>query len=141
MKQEARDLLREAGLKATEPRLQVLTILRKAIKPLQPKQMLARLGKAFDQATLYRVLGSFKEAGLIRQVDLRGDAPFYEIRPHGDDHHHIVCTECGKIADFEACLAEGLEEEAMSQAGGFSEITGHSFEFFGICKECKKKAV
>ena len=52
-------------------------------------------------------------------------------------HHHLVCTECGKTECIDICpMNEQYEQEAARK--GFT-ITGHVFEFYGLCHDCQQK--
>ncbi|MGH3147320.1 MAG: Fur family transcriptional regulator [Rubrobacter sp.] len=81
--------------------------------------------------TVYRTLDLFSELGLVRRLDL-GDRPRYELAE--DHHHHLICEDCGSVAEFEQCpldprLLAGLAE-------GF-EARSHSLEVFGRCSSCR----
>lgn len=53
-----------------------------------------------------------------------------DVRPH----HHVRCTECGKIADVFADLpVPSLESGAVD---GFT-VTGAQILFEGVCERCK----
>lgn len=133
--------LREAGLKATTPRLVVLEVLARTKKPMGVPELQQALAKGdADTVTLYRILEDFSAAGIVRRVDLRHGHADYELvhaGPHGHHHHHIVCTSCGRIEDIDACAGKPLEAEALRASTHFKTIEDHSLEFFGVCAECR----
>mgnify|MGYP001087355820 FL=1 len=93
--------LRRAGLRATAPRVAVLSLLRGSAMPLSHPEVNDLLGgRGWDRATLYRNLVDLTRRGLARRVDL-GDRiwRFEDARAeHGaTEHPHFVCTECGEI--------------------------------------------
>lgn len=93
------------------------------------------LTKTVDAVTVYRMTESFIEKGLVRQIDLRRGHPLYEISdPH--DHHHVVCTKCERVEDFDICNYETMSKKALKQVPSFAAINSHSFELFGLCKKC-----
>ena len=53
-------------------------------------------------ATLYRNLDSFKNLGIITEINVEGKA-YYEMKIFGRKpiHIHFKCTNCGKIMDIE----------------------------------------
>ncbi|NBR46943.1 MAG: transcriptional repressor, partial [Verrucomicrobia bacterium] len=67
------DPLRQAGLKSTPGRRAVLDILAKSTSPLSPEQIHAKVGSEIcDRATIYRILESLGEAGLVQRLILEG---------------------------------------------------------------------
>ena len=129
------NIVRQAGLRATKPRLALLSLLQTAKYPLNIKELSEKLGTA-DQVTLYRTLNTFKKADIVNQIDFHDNATRYEYKDTEHDHHHIICVACKKVDDFVGCDYEKLSQEVLKQAPRFAEITGHSFEFFGKCRAC-----
>lgn len=86
-----------------------------------------------DVVTLYRNVESLKEMGLIKQIKLRDRQAYYELSyaPH---HHHLICTSCGKLEDVK--VREPVLTKTFLKNHGFTRITDHSLEFFGICGAC-----
>jgi Fe2+ or Zn2+ uptake regulation protein len=52
-----------------------------------------------------------------------------------DTHHHVLCTECGRIEDIIAGAFGALA--AQARAATDFEIEEHRLEFYGICPMCK----
>ena len=136
MKKEAvTAALRQAGFRATKQRVALLTTLLQATKPHTIQQISDRLGRSVDTVTVYRMISTFKKAGLVREINLRGGVPRYELNDE-HDHHHIVCTDCGRIEDFTDAAHERIEKQVLARSRSFEKITGHSFDLYGICKSC-----
>lgn len=132
-------LLARAGSKKTGPRADILEVLAHASKPLSTKELFAKVTKkGIDQVTVYRVLKAFTEKGIVRQVDFGHDQAYFEIADEKNDHHHIICTNCHKVSDFVGCDAENLIKSALKQTKEFSKVVRHSFELYGLCKNCAK---
>lgn len=131
-------LLRDAGLKATPARLAVLNLLSMAKKPLSINDIKQDLKRhsSIDQATIYRIIKALEKKGLIKQVDFQHGHAHYELRTH-DHHHHVVCENCGKVADISKCDTTDIEKQAL-KISGFSKINDHSLELFGLCNKCAK---
>jgi Fur family ferric uptake transcriptional regulator len=86
------------------------------------------------QATVYRTIKLFSDAGLAREVHFGDGVIRYEAR-HGHGHHdHLVCELCRKEIEFLDPAIEKLQEE-QAQQHGFS-LTGHRMILFGICPDC-----
>lgn len=131
-------LLRRSGYKATEGRLAVLNLLQKAKHPLSAKDVIDSLGDKIDQATVYRIIKALKKTGIIRQVDLRHNHAHYEIYRE-DEHHHLICSNCGTIEDVEECGLESMHSDILKNSAKFVEIKQHALEFYGTCRSCAKQ--
>jgi len=131
--------LRAAGFRATPARMELLATLARTGKPLTVEDILKlQKGTAPDQATVYRALKELRDAGLVRQVDFEHGHAHYEAAGQ-DDHHHLVCTSCGKVEDFTGCHIENIKKAALRQSKMFKKIERHSLELFGTCTACRKK--
>ncbi len=137
--EEIKIIIRNLHLRVTPSRIALIQLLRQALKPQSIDEIAKQLGDVgMDRATIYRNLIMLQGNNLVRQVDLHREHSCYEWNNH-NDHHHLVCTKCRKIQDFHGCDFKQIEKNALKQAPEFSKITEHSFELFGICKECDKK--
>src|SRR5215211_4160203 len=101
-------VLRRAGLRVTASRLAVLTAL--AARAPHPSvdaivsAVRERLGDGSAQ-TVYNVLRTFTDVGLVRRIEPAGRPGLYELRV-GDNHHHIVCARCGAVADVDCAVVD-----------------------------------
>ena len=128
-----KDPLRHAGLKSTPGRRGVLSALEKASSPLSPEQILAKVGsEVCDRATIYRILESLGEAGLVQRVILAGKT-LYLPEESSHHHHHIVCRKCRSTVCLDECLISPLEKKAKQL--GFHDIR-HSLQLTGLCSKC-----
>ncbi len=134
--QELGALLKQAGQKVTPARLALLAELKCSAKPLNIDQIAEKM-KSADKATIYRNLVTFHTLGIVRQVDLHQSKTYYEWNER-EDHHHLICMKCQKIRDFDGCDFAQIEKIALKQVPEFSKITEHSFELFGMCKDCDR---
>ncbi len=131
--------LRGKKLKATPGRMAILDIFTHTEKPLSIKELKAKVGLTGpDMATLYRNTESLTLEGMLTKVNLGGKNASYELasRKH---HHHLICSSCGLVNDITISSRPGLNAQALARAKDFSTVSGHSLEFFGICKKCFKK--
>jgi Fe2+ or Zn2+ uptake regulation protein len=131
--------LRGKRLKATPGRVAVLDVFTHNQKPLSIKELKKFIGAdGPDIATLYRNTESLTAEGMLVRVNLGAKNAAYELASRGH-HHHLICSSCGLINDITIVSRPGLNAQALAQTKDFSSVSGHSLEFFGICKKCKVK--
>lgn len=119
----------------TAQRLAVRGIVEKSAKPLSVEEVFVRGRGEFDRATAFRAMKTFHKAGLVTECSTRAGMKTYEWASKHHHHHHIVCLTCEKTRDV--VVAEGaILKQAAAASHGFATITGHTIEFFGICKSC-----
>ena len=131
-------MLRDAGFRVTNAKLAILDVLGRTQRPLSIDLLRQRLaGQRIDVATVYRTLNDFLGRDIVRQIDLQHGHKHFELasRP---EHHHVICTSCGKIVDVETCVIDDLRGRVLRKSG-FASITGHSLEFYGQCRSCAGK--
>lgn len=139
MTPSAEDQLRAVGLRVTKPRLAVLDVL--AGHPHSDTSTIleavrAELASVSHQA-VYDCLEVLTETGLVRRIQPAGSLARYEIR-RGDNHHHVVCRECGGVADVPCatgvapCLHASIDH-------GFT-IDEAEVIYWGRCPSCSASA-
>ena len=133
--EEFEELLRDADLRVTRPRLAVLGAVY-AHPHADTNSIIGYvredLGEVSHQA-VYDVLHAFTDAGLVRHIQPPGSVARYESRV-GDNHHHIVCRICGSIADVDCAVGEAPCLEP-SHDHGFA-IDEAEVVYRGICPDC-----
>lgn len=132
---DIRRLLQEVGLRATFPRLAIITELsRSHVSPKSAAELTATLSQ-FPRSTIYRNLLALERQGIVKSSLIKW-VRRYEL---GDDlmphHHHITCLKCGKVNDFDSSRLEQQLEAAARQAG--YQLRAHSVELRGLCRACR----
>ena len=127
--------LRAAGLRITRPRVAVLDAVH--AKPhLDTRALIAaaraRIGAVSHQA-VYDVLRALVDTGLVRRIQPEGSDARYEARV-GDNHHHVVCRECGAVADVD-CAVGAAPCLTPSADLGFV-VDEAEVVFWGRCPSC-----
>lgn len=136
--------LKNAGLKATAPRMRILELFQKAQESGGDRHLSAEdvyrqmVAENIDVglATVYRVLTQFEAAGLIVRHYFGNDRATYEI-DDGAHHDHIVCTRCGRVEEFVDKEIERRQRQ-IAQELGF-ELEDHALSLYGICSDCLRK--
>ena len=89
-------------------------------------------------ATVYRSLELLSDLGILQKMEFGDGCSRYEVNaidPDSHHHHHLICTKCGKVTEFEDDLLENLEQDIENKSG--FRIMDHQVKFFGYCKECQ----
>ncbi|HCB03201.1 MAG TPA: transcriptional repressor [Nocardioides bacterium] len=131
----AEHALRAAGLRVTQQRLAVLEAVRRL--PHADTDSLigavrAETGEISHQA-VYDVLKALTDAGIIRKIQPLGSVARYEGRV-ADNHHHVVCRDCGSIADVDCAVGE-MPCLTASDASGY-QIDEAEVIYWGRCPAC-----
>ena len=133
--------LRKVGLKQTEQRNTILKTFLETRDHLSTDE-LHRLVKKKDPhigiTTVYRTLKLLADCGLASEVAFHDGITRYEHQYNRRSHHHMVCTECGTSVEFFSPEVGELEQE-IGRKHHFV-TTRHTFQIYGICEECRKKA-
>jgi Fur family ferric uptake transcriptional regulator len=126
--------LRERGLRATRPRVAVLTALTELGAHRSAEEVRARVaagGESLPRSSVYGVLEALVGAGLVMTADAGPGVVLYEI---GDRwHHHFVCRVCQQVTDVECltgakpCLTPGVDVGTVDEA---------QVIFRGVCAAC-----
>jgi Fe2+ or Zn2+ uptake regulation protein len=132
---EVRGSLRARGLRATTPRVRVLGWL--AEHPhstaAEVAEGLATHGEALSNQGIYDVLAACTEVGLLRRISPADSPARYETRA-GDNHHHVVCRSCGRLADVD-CAVGAAPCLTPSSDNGFV-VDEAEVVFWGLCPDC-----
>lgn len=132
---ELAQTLREAGLRVTAPRLAVLSCVYDQ-PHADTDSVIAgsrqRLDRVSHQA-VYDVLRVLTDRGLIRRIQPAGSVARYEARV-GDNHHHLVCRTCGRIADVDCAVGE-TPCLIASDDGGYL-VDEAEVIYWGHCPDC-----
>ena len=133
-------MLRQHGYKLTPQRRMVLSAIALSHEHLTPAALYERIHQehpGIGLVTIYRTLDILTKLGLICEVHAGGNCRSYLMRRPSEHHHHLICSECGAVADFTDCDL-GEMEQRLSLETGF-KIKGHLLEFLGQCQNCRRK--
>ena len=123
--------LKKVGLKVTLPRIKILQILERTpdwhMTAEDIYQSLRDAQEDVGIATVYRVLTQFEAAGLITRHSFDNGPAVYEL-DRGDSHDHMVCTETGKVVEFQNQEILQIQEK-IAEDNGF-RLVGHSLVLY-----------
>jgi len=126
--------LKNAGLKATLPRLKVLSLFetsqQRHLSAEDVYRMLLTSGEDVGLATVYRVLTQFEQAGLLVRHHFETGKAVFELN-QGGHHDHIVCLQCGRVEEFVDEEIEARQKKAAEERG--FTIHEHSLHIYADC--------
>lgn len=128
--------LRARGFRMTPQRMAILHILCHAGTHLSPSEIYRQAKRDYPgltEPTVYRTLEFLSDVALVRPSYNPGGHLTYEIA--GDEHHHVVCRECGGEVEVEHALLESLYR-LLETTSGYRSIGSH-VTFFGVCPQCQ----
>ena len=110
--------LKEAGLRATLPRIKILEVLEnhKHISSEDIYRDLIENRYDVGLATVYRVLTQFENAGIVIKHSFESSKAVYELN-NSDHHDHMVCLDSGDIVEFHDDIIETRQEEIAKKHG------------------------
>ena len=127
--------IKQAGLKITKPRIEILKLLETSEKQHFSAEEIYQELLAHDIkvgiATIYRVLTQFVSAGLIMKHNFEGDQCVFEL-DRGEHHDHMVDMKSGRIVEFHDEIIEQRQREIAKEHG--FELLDHSLTLYGEFK-------
>ena len=129
------DVIRTAGLRVTEPRRAVLIALgdRPHASADDVFQAVIEGVPGTSLQSVYNALSDFADAGIVRRIEPAGRPGLFELRV-ADNHHHLICTECGAVVDID-CAVGATPCLTPSDAQGYA-ISVAEVTFWGVCPAC-----
>ncbi len=131
--------LRSHGRRVTRQRLAVLAAVESAPHATADDTVTA-VRASLPQITVqsvYVVLADLAEIGLLRRIETPNSPARYETRV-GDNHHHAICTGCGRIEDVDCavghapCLTPQWSPGASRMTIQIAEVM-----YQGLCDDCR----
>lgn len=125
------------GLRSTRQREIILDVFLATHEHLSVEELYLKVRAShpgIGQATVYRTLKLFVEAGLAREMALPDGQTRYEHQLAGEHHDHLICIRCNTIIEFEDETIERLQQE-IARRHGFV-LTNHKMQLCGICPAC-----
>lgn len=111
----------------------MLSVLGKVKSAASAEEIHSLVGsEVCDRATIYRILDSLDEAGIIQCMIVKGKKLYLPEEP-SHHHHHVICRRCTTAVCLEECVIAPLEK--MAHDLGFHDIR-HSLQLTGLCSGC-----
>ena len=129
------ELLRQHGYRVTAQRLAVMRAV--ARRPHLTAEDVVEIVRgdigAISRRAVYDAVGSLADECLLRRIQPAGSAARYEVRV-GDNHHHLVCRNCGSLVDVDCAVGDAPCLTASDDAG--FAIDEAEVIYWGRCPDC-----
>ena len=88
-----------------------------------------------SRATVYKNINTFIDAGMLREVSELHQTN--RLDANLDRHHHLICTRCKKVVDYQDDRLDGVRA-GKREPGGF-QVTEYRVEVRGLCPACRSE--
>ncbi len=133
------ELLRQRGIQVTAQRLAVLRAVSR--HPHVTADAIADFVRreigAISRQSVYDALGLLTDEALVRRIQPAGSPALFEDRV-GDNHHHLICRDCGRVVDIDCVVGSAPCLQALDSKG--YEIDEAEIAYWGRCPECLAKS-
>lgn len=128
--------LSKNNLKQSKQRNDIIGVFLNLNQHINAEQLLNKAKEAglkTSLATVYRTLNLLCEANLVIQHTFTNGQAVFEMLHPGDHHDHLICTDCGKIFEFENHDIELIQEKIAKEFG--FQLTSHRLDMYGRCQK------
>lgn len=135
------DFLSQQGMRVTRERMVLFDEIFDRHGHIDAEELLAGMrsrGVKISRATVYRNLDLLVECGLVRKYRLGRNRFLFEHVHRGQQHDHLVCSECGRVAEFVSPGIAALQTE-ICRAHGFVP-NQHTLQILSLCEDCAAEA-
>ena len=131
--------LRRDQQRYTAGRRSLVDALADAGRPVTIPELL-RDSSGLALSSAYRNLAVLERAGVVHRIVTTDEFARYELAEDlTRHHHHLICSACGGVTDFE--VSDTIEHELESALARVAERTGftvrnHRLDLVGTCSAC-----
>lgn len=131
------DACRRSGIPVTVQRRVIFSALLERADHPTVDQIFAQVKDRIpgvSRTTVYRTLETLANIGLVRRTHHFAASARFD--GNLEQHHHLVCTSCGKVIDFQdPSVTVSIPTDA--RRNGFM-LLDYSVYFEGLCSACKR---
>ncbi|MDQ2985361.1 MAG: transcriptional repressor [Armatimonadota bacterium] len=131
--------LKEAGLRITGARKQVVQVLATTRKPLGAygiRDRVVEAGGKIDVVSVYRILNALTDIGLAHHIGaVDGYLACTAGHAHEHETQHLICKSCGCVEEIDIPRSAMEAIDGAGKSGGFKRIRAR-VEVLGTCSHC-----
>ncbi|NJN82478.1 MAG: transcriptional repressor [Caldilineaceae bacterium] len=127
----------EKGYRLTHARRVVIDCLVQSGGHISADDLVAQvhsIAPHVGRMTVFRTLELLTELGHVQPTYQGTGAAHYILMKEGS-HHHLICTRCYQIIDFDDCMEKELAQ-MIGERFNF-EVQSHLLEVHGLCEACQ----
>jgi Fur family peroxide stress response transcriptional regulator len=132
--------MRREGKRLTPQRLAILRILASSDAHPTVHEVYDKVRIDFPTtslATVYATLAMLEELDEVLILAFGDGSKHYDCKtPY--PHPHVMCLECGKIADVELPVFQDVSQQVAERTG--YQVVRHRLDFFGVCPSCSQRS-
>jgi len=119
----------------TKSKQLILDTLKSEDSAMSQETLLDKIGDAVDRATIYRVLNSFSDDGVVHRIIADDGKHYFAVcvncgeKKHKHNHFHFRCVGCGSVE----CLQS---EVNVKLPDGYHPINFNGV-ISGYCRKCQ----
>ena len=134
------DYLQSRGMRHTDQRRNLVDFVFQQHEHFDADQLIERLPSKGEpgyvsRPTVYRTLGEFVDAGLLRKFVLDGRS-VYEHDYGYPQHDHLYCSKCEKLIEFQSESLLKLRDEVAKEHR--FQVGSHRLIITGVCEDCRR---
>lgn len=133
--------LHALGYRLTPRRRLIWDVLHRSGGHLTVDEIRSRIQGPFaglNLPTIYRNLQLLRQLGLVRELQIDAGPARFETIDAGEEHHHLICRECGTIENLTDLELVG----ALARLGQAHGFLGEAAELviYRECSRCSREA-
>lgn len=131
------EYLTRHGLRKTPERYAILEAIYEIEGHFSAENLYARMGERghfrVSRATIYNNIDLLVEANLVVKNQFGASIQYEAAAIQGSAHHHLICTQCGKVQEF-----ENEELQAIMSHARYKRFTPshYALSVYGLCTRC-----
>lgn len=136
LKQQFADFLKQKMYRNTQERYRVLERIAGLDKHFSADELYLHMNNSGDRvsrATIYSTLDLLTRCNILVKHRFQGESATYELSSRMPHHDHLMCTECGRIIEFNASELEDISK-LIAQKYGF-RAHEHSLQIYATCPD------
>ena len=142
-------LIKKKKLRCTSQRKTILGAIFSSEEHFTAEELQAKLRHIqpkISPATIYRTISLLEEINLLQEISIGDKNKTYDPNfINHPSHNHLICTDCGKVIEFESKKTKEIHEEITKKKGFHLNRQSVSIEAScqtlreeGTCKELIK---
>lgn len=139
---EAKRRLADHDLRLTPLRRVLLSVFSRANRPLGVQEAMDLAKTKLPLSSVYRNLTVLCDAGVMQRLNFDEGFVRYELEHNlTSHHHHLICSECGRVLDLDDDTLGRVERAIADATGrirrrhGFA-VRSHQVDLTGVCADC-----